>query len=178
MKIRCHQNLKYKDVVVQNEINDTLGYHKSCYQKFNALSEHQRKKWKDLIDFETDVCLNTIPETENAISVIEQTEINPRSLRSSGTTIKTTTTGVFRQTCIFCRLRIKTINGVRQKLISVMTKQIESQIKQFAIWRDDQNLLSQIGDIDFVAKEIKYHNACRLQYERIAISIKGKKSPR
>ena len=66
LKIRCHQDLKYKDVVIQNEINDTFGYHKSCYQKFNALSEHQRKKWKNLIDFETDACLNTIPETENA----------------------------------------------------------------------------------------------------------------
>ena len=56
---------------------------------------------------------------------------------------------------------------------------IETQIKQFAIWRDDQNLLSQIGDIDFVAKGIKYHNACRLQYERIArvtpLGLKGRK---
>ena len=97
-KIRCHQDLKYKEFVIRDEINDSLGHHKSWYQKFNALSQHQRKKWKDLpvnsTDSEPVVCLNT-PGPEVTTPTKEKTERNSRSLRSTGSSIKTTKTGIF-----------------------------------------------------------------------------------
>ena len=58
--------------------------------------------------------------------------------------------------------------GKRQNLISAQTRNVESKIQTFANWKKDEILLSRIREVDFVAKEVKYHNCCRLQYERSA----------
>ena len=45
---------------------------------------------------------------------------------------------------------------------------LKKNIKKFAVWREDHQLLAKIQDICFSAKEGCYHSICHVEYENIA----------
>ena len=53
-------------------------------------------------------------------------------------------------------------------LINCFTDKFEKNVKKFAMWREDHQLLAKIQDIYFSAKEVCYHSICRVKYENIA----------
>ena len=59
----------------------------------------------------------------------------------------------------------------KQKLVSVKTGDFEEKIKKYATTLGDQALLSKLGSIDFVAKEIRYHGICRTKYQTAAEQV-------
>ena len=59
-------------------------------------------------------------------------------------------------------------SGSKQKLVSVKTGDLEEKIKKYATTLRDQALLSKLGSVDFVAKEIRCHGICRTKYQTAA----------
>ena len=63
-------------------------------------------------------------------------------------------------------------------LVSVETDNFEEKIKEYAGCLDNQKLLSKLGSVNFVAKEIRYHSICRTKYqtaaEQTSKKMKGK----
>ena len=51
----------------------------------------------------------------------------------------------------------------KQPLIKASTEEIERNIKKYAQWLQDWEILKRIQNVDFVAKEIHYHNICRVR---------------
>ena len=47
----------------------------------------------------------------------------------------------------------------------------EGKIKKYATTLRDQALLSKLGSVDFVAKEIRYHGICRMKYQTAAKQV-------
>ena len=52
-----------------------------------------------------------------------------------------------------------------RRLVSVETLNFEENIKKYAEWLNDQNMLARITSINFVAKEVRYHAFCRKKYQ-------------
>ena len=65
---------------------------------------------------------------------------------------------------IFCTMKDKKHNGSKQKPILVEIGDFGEKIKKYATTLGDQALLSKLGSVDFVAKEIRYHDICRTKY--------------
>ena len=62
-------------------------------------------------------------------------------------------------------------NGSKPKLVSVETGDFEEKIKKYATTLGDQALLSKLGNVDFIAKEIGYHGICRTKYQTAAEEV-------
>ena len=69
--------------------------------------------------------------------------------------------------CIFCTKKDKKLNGSKQKLVSVETGDFEENIKKKATTLEDQALLSKLGSVDFVDKEIQNEvsDSCRASFK-------------
>ena len=72
--------------------------------------------------------------------------------------------------CLFCNKERKKIKGKEQKLTNIETVIFEENIRKYANWKED-NMLAKISQIDFAAKEVKYHGWCRAKYQTEAESI-------
>ena len=78
--------------------------------------------------------------------------------------------------CLFCNKERQKIKEEEQKLTNVETEKI---IRKYANWREDSIMLAKISQIDFAAKDVKYHGWCRAKYQAEAESIfQSKKSKR
>ena len=73
---------------------------------------------------------------------------------------------------------VKKHNNIKQSLISVATIKFEENIRTYARWLDDNELLLRLGNSDFVTKEVMYHAVCRVNYQnkagRTAMAMKEK----
>ena len=83
-------------------------------------------------------------------------------------TIQVSSTGVFQKKCIFCLQTVKKHNNIKQSLISVATNKFEENIRTYARWLDDNELLLPLGNSNFVVKEVMYHAVCRVNYQNKA----------
>ena len=82
--------------------------------------------------------------------------------------------------CLFCNKEHKKIKGKEQKLTNVETVIFEENIGKYANWKENNIILAKISQIDFAAKEVKYHRWCREKYQPEAESIfqsKNSKKP-
>ena len=62
----------------------------------------------------------------------------------------------------------KKCNQKKQPLIKASTEEVEKSIKKYAQWLQDWEILKRIQNVDFAAKEIHYHNICRVRYQNKA----------
>ena len=147
LSIRKAKNLKYKEVVLPENVNKKTGYHAECYRKFTALGR------------------NTLPKCDDVES--KSVHTRSKSTLASGSS----STGIMSKICIFCTKKDKKQNGSKQKLVSLETRDFEEKIKKYATTLWDQALLSILGSIDFVAKEIHYHGVCRTKYQTAAEQV-------
>ena len=148
LSIRKAKNLKYKEVVLPENVNNKkTGYHAECYRKFTALGRNPPRKNDD-------------------------DESKPLHTRSKSTLASgSSSTGIMPKICIFCTKKDKKHNGSKQKLVSMETGDFEGKIKNYAATLGDQALLSKLGSVDFVAKEIRYHGICRTKYQPAAEQV-------
>ena len=160
LQIRIEAKLKYSEFKLPNQINSKDGYHIQCYRKFVALPQKHRDKLKD-------VTQNSQVENEE-----ESKKISTLTTRSKVMSPKpSSSTGVFPSICLFCNKSRKKVHGVEQKLVQVETKIVEENIRKYAALKKDDNLIARITSIDFLTKEIKYHNCCRLKYQKEAEAV-------
>ena len=160
LSVRKKQNLKYAEFVLPNYIDDIHGFNMSCYRKFTALSKTQREDNNDMCNQHD-----------------QPTRITRSNLTSPATTSRT---GIFPKVCLFCNKEHKKVKGKGQKLSNVETVIFEENIRKYANWKEDNIMLAKISQIDFAAKEVKYHGWCRAKYQTEAESIfqsKNSKTP-
>ncbi len=74
------------------------------------------------------------------------------------------TSGVVTPVCIFCHSVRKRHRNKFEYLGHCETPSASEAIKNAAKVLDDHVFLAQYGDIDFIAKEVKYHHSCRKLY--------------
>ena len=141
LSIRKAKNLKYKEVVLPENVNKKTGYHAECYRKFTALGRN--------------------PPRKNDADESKPLHTRSKSTLASGSS----STGIMPKICIFCTKKDKKHNGSKQKLVSMETGNFEGKIKNYAATLGDQALLSKLGSVNFVAKEIRYHGICRTKYQ-------------
>ena len=66
--------------------------------------------------------------------------------------------------------------GIKQTLISCQTEEIQNNIRKYAQWLGDEQMLTKIQDADFIANEVQYHRLCRLRYQKKASSTPAGKN--
>ena len=76
--------------------------------------------------------------------------------------------GVLEKSFIIYLTKHKKCNQEKQPLIKVSTEEIERSIKKYVQWLQDWEILKKIQNVDFAAKEIHYHNICRVRYQNKA----------
>lgn len=81
---------------------------------------------------------------------------------------KSETTGVFKNTCIFCNKTFLYFKRKKYGLIQVGTVEVQNRIVSCINILDDTEMRRKIADLDFVAKEVKYHQVCRVFYDNKA----------
>jgi len=67
---------------------------------------------------------------------------------------------------MFCNKAAKKVNQKKVPLSQVQTKIFETSVKIYAEILDDAEMLSRIGSIDFISKEVHYHRQCRYEYQK------------
>ena len=148
LSIRKVKNRKYKEVVLPENVNNKkTRYHAEYYRKFTALGR------------------NAAPQNDDV-------EPKPLHTRSKSTLASgSSSTGIMPKICIFCTKKEKKHSDSKQKLVLVKMGDFEKKIKKYATTLGDQELLSKLGSIDFVAKEIRYHRICRTKYQTAAEQV-------
>ena len=116
LEVRKRNKLKYHDQVKLPVIPDNhRGYHISCYRKFIALSQSQRRK----------IDKDSTKESE--------TEVKRPTRASSEMIESSSSAGIFKPVCLFFQQSRKRLRGVEQKLVCVETKDFEIiNIKKYA----------------------------------------------
>jgi len=138
---------KYFQVVqsLPNNVAISQGYHVQCYKNFTA-----------------------VPQTGVTVSTPA-----PKQLRSNiQSPPGSCPSGIFPMKCLFCRKVRRKKGSTEETLTACEMKQAESTIKSAAVARNDYRLQGKVANIDFVAKEVKYHHSCRRLYINLA-SVKS-----
>lgn len=143
-----HQS-KYADICRQllktpETASNRVGYHRVCFRNFTALKSGKAT------------------ETESST----HTETQKPLLRSdTGSHVSSSTTGVLKKTCIFCKKENKFVRGrPTEKLGICETNDAGQKLKDAIVALNDQHLLAIVGDVDIFAKEVRYHHSCRRAY--------------
>ena len=142
LRIRKNNQLKYRRVILTDYLPSTSGYHLDCCKTFTALGKTHRNNLQEMTE-------PLRPQPESKIT------------RSFSKLDKTNRIGIFPKTCIFCGKIRKTVKKNEQKLVQAETKNFEVNIKKYANWLDDEEMLRKISNIVFIAKKIRYHGFCR-----------------
>ena len=152
LQSRKEGNLKYAGTTRLSIIDHQTGYHMSCYRKFIAVPKKHRLEEKEKVT--------------TKFKSMARRSLNESSIIASST-------GISKSVCIFCNQPWRRSVGKTLDLISAASKKIETSIKNFAQWNNDDSVLPKIICVDFVLKEIRYHGPCRFKYQWQGEFIKG-----
>ncbi len=128
-------------------------YHRECYQKFVYARTLLKRKASEDAEAEN-VRVKSLRKRDDNKSGGEEHEVNPR--------------GLFPNICMICKKegRIQ-VNRKRDGLSKILTKSAEHTLKEAALLRNDQKMLTAITDIDLIAKEFQKHSSCYKDYTRV-----------
>ena len=132
-----------------NVISKEHGYHRTCYKNFTAIP-------------------TITDEFENRNEPCDE----PVLLRSSVDHPSVSSSGVFEPTCAICNKESK--GRAKEKLGTCQAFTAETNIKKSAETLNDSTMIAKVGQVDFVAKEVKYHHTCRRKYLNDADAYKKK----
>ena len=121
------------------------GYHRACYSNFTAYSAAR--------------CIDTCSKQ---IDTSKQQETR-QTRRSRDTVSPMTTSGVLIANCIFCQHHRTRIGKHFETSIKCATLSLEIKIKDAAKRLQDSNILK-YDSIDYIAKEVCYHEGCRARF--------------
>ena len=143
LDIRRENHLKYANVILPQDTESKKGYNIECYRKFTALG----KKYRG--------------EIKRRSIANEESPKNQLRLRSKET-IKVDQRGILPKICIICKAERKKFDGVDQLSITASTKNLESSLKRYALYLEDEDICYLLsGGGDCVSKEVRYHAICR-----------------
>jgi len=150
LKIRQKNNLKYCNIVLPEVFNSHDGYHIKCYRKFYCVPSTLQNQLDSY-------------SPNASTSSRSVCEINTRS--NQLTKLIEGNASIFKSVCIFCEKTRRKHNAKAQSLHLCETKNIELSIKHYVNEMNDVSMQTNLSNIDFVAKEVKYHNICRVAYQ-------------
>ena len=160
LQLRKDSKLKYGNVELPDDVDETHGYHMKCYKKFTALSKPQIEK------------LNKI--TGGSTIMVSGKQKTDRLLRSEVTSpVPCSSDGVFEKTCLFCARLEFQVNYKKHTSNFCSTVEIEESVTHYARILNDEEMLVKIRDICFIAKEVQYHALCRSRYQMKAEYFAG-----
>lgn len=149
---RRHELYKFSKyfLTLPESYDDTMGYHSQCFSNFTSI-----------------------------IQVATERSDSEHVLRSSTPDLaSSSSTGIFKNKCLFCLKTIKKTKGKKEHLGLCETGTAEMNIKHAATVLKDEKMLGQITCIDMRAKQVKYHHTCRRKYlhdaEAAQMNILGK----
>ena len=146
-RLKRFKSSKYSDIckkIHKLDFDRYLGFHSACLKNFTAISKF------------TDSTKTDTPQASSSSQM--------PFLRSSLDVHTSTRTGVLSKVCIFCNQVTKKRHNIKEALGNCESFNAQERIKHAAQVMKDNALLAKIGDIDFVAKEVKYHHSCRKSY--------------
>lgn len=160
-------NSKYGKILLPSNVNSNQGYHARCYKRYTSVSLHSK------MDMQTGNDLQDL-SAGNENNSVEKSLDTPRErqLRSNSGMKSTSGTGILEEKCIFCEKKDRKHKGCREKLHLCITTAIQESIFEEAKQLRDTNFISKISGIDFIAKEVRYHQICRVEYSNKAKSSK------
>lgn len=86
--------------------------------------------------------------------------------------------GVLEDSCIFCQKKVRRHGGKKEKLHLCLTTTLQETVESQAKVLNDVEFLGRISGVDFVAKEVKYHQICKVNYGNRANAAEMKARPR
>lgn len=182
LQIRVNFKLKYDSVQLPEQINDTDGYHRNCYNSFTALMAKYRNLSE--INFSSTVDL---PSTSNSTSISttadvsktlsdntsqnSHTEVNIQEIDTSNAFIELDTevntsksNSNIKRVCFFCGKDRKQSKGKQQTLHSSHDAKIYKKIAEWMTKLNNQELLDRIENLQSKSEIIFYHHSCELGY--------------
>lgn len=132
---------------------DLDGFHRSCYKNFTAIPALKQD--------------NSEPPSINP-------QANSRTKRQPATC--PSSSGIFPKKCIICKAEKKRMTGYKghkgckgrkkvfEKLSKCQTVEAQREVIIAAEDLEDQGLLLEIDNVDFIAKEVQYHDSCKKNY--------------
>lgn len=168
--VRKKLSLKYNLIFIPDNSSNFYGYHSSCYRLYTAVKQTAIEKYNNL----PEEMPSKSHDSQNVLSTESSKDGEPGSERmmtrkSLVIPLKSKTTGVFKSVCLFCNKKYFLHNKKNYGLISAATQKIQNSILSCIKILDDKVLLTKVGNADFIAKEIKYHQICRTLYNNKAI---------
>ena len=152
--VRAGTKSKYSSIEIPAELDAVSGYHANCYKTYTAISLPK------ILEEETPVACNQDATEES---------IPPKRQLRSDNSFKTSNprTGVLEEKCcLFCDKKHRKNKGHKEKLCLCQTKNIEIGIREDAAKVKDLVKISTLDD--FVAKEVRYHQLCRIEFSNRA----------
>ena len=124
----------------ESEPQPGYGFHSGCYSNFTAYQKEEKSCSKDG-------------------SIETRSKVPKQSVGVASTS------GVLEKKCIFCKSpgRVHFPSGF-ENLSTCVTLQAQESIKNAARHQRDQNFLRDFENMDFKAKEVKYHTTCKKRY--------------
>lgn len=128
---------KYLSIELPSSYGEAIGYHSLCYKNFTAIS----------------------------IQPLDPVVQSKTHCLRSNIDAHTSSTGISNQVCLFCHKATKSQGRhKREQLGNCETDWAGKTIYDAAVKLGDHVMLTQITDMDFIAKAIKYHHSCRRAY--------------
>ena len=168
LTIRKQQDLKYKEIYLPETINDKDGFHLDCYRRFTAVSKAQKDKYNEVLNRECSVANNS------------------RLTRSSSVTMTKKESRIFSKICLFCNRVDKKHQQQKQQKQKLVRYEIQVDkyrrkqetltweiptgmllnlyskgiFMRYAEILKDNEMLAKVSCVDFLAREVHYHNIC------------------
>lgn len=135
------------------KISSNVGYHRQCYMRFTDRTRIEKAKKRTQVK----------RSNENS----ESSRLNRRLVFQ-----KSANTGVFPDICVICRkeqyvTEKHSLKRKREKLLQCLTENTGASLQKSAELMNDEALKIQIDGIDCIAKEVKYHRSCYLNYTSV-----------
>ena len=94
---------------------------------------------------------------------------NVRSRSNVGESANQSTSGIFPKDCLFCKKKKLSKGKLRVEMPgSCETLEADESVRRAAEILHDDEMLNKIAGVDFVTKEVKYHNSCKSKYLKSA----------
>lgn len=155
-------SLKHNFLDIPNVPDQINGYHSSCYRIFTAVKTADIEKFNSLPDLEV------LPEPTVENTSNEDLDHNILTRQKVNLPLKSSTTGIFKNVCIFCNNFFLYYKRKKYGLIPVRTINVQNSIMSSVKVLDDTKMRLKVDNIDFIAKEVKYHQVCRVFYQNKA----------
>jgi hypothetical protein len=148
--VSCHRLDEICAHIPQAFIDSEHGYHRWCYSNFTNVASLVKKLESSTTESTSSACTPDV-------------RISHRNTSSCNTN-----NVLFPQNdCLFCGKGRKALNRFKYEILSkCVCQSAATNIREYAVKKNDYVLLGKIEGMDLLAREARYHESCRKTYVR------------